>query len=155
MTHDPWNYESRPDLRGKNLTSFVWKHFKRVEENGDVIAVCFYCLQKIVMPISKSTGILRQHLKKHPDKCSSELTPRPSLTRLNKFKTEYYERTVSSIPMPVVRENKKQESISSTMIQKPVTSNKRDYNWDSFQQNVGCAAVSMFQQKKKLKMEGQ
>ena len=154
LNDDPYNYESRPDLRGRSLTSFVWKHFKRIQQEDDTIAECFYCQDKIVMPISKSTSSLRQHvMRKHMDKCSADLAP--SSTVQTKVLSANHEGSVRSIPIPsAARENKSQDQVINS---EPIISStqKRVYNWDSFQQNVGCATVSMFQQKKKLKIEVQ
>ena len=171
MFSDTWGYESRPDLAGKALSSFVWKHFKRVETRWEVIAICFYCRQEICMPPSKSTSPLRQHINKHteidPDSQDNtthvknyyamQKSQPPSIEPGSSIKSES---PIVKQEAPRIQEVPKVQKILTQPIKEvrllpSVTAPHKDrrLNFDVFEQNIGCAKVSMFQKKGTIKLE--
>ena len=161
-----WGYENRPDLAGRPLSSPVWMHFKRVGTGGGVVAICFYCKIEIESGESRSTGKLRQHIvNKHPE-VEFETDDKEAHVK------NYYAMMEGSQPPITIKSEavKNQVQIQNNevskaqKIQKPIqeirnfpTANgsrkDRRLNFDIFEQNIGCAKVSIFQKRSTVKHE--
>ena len=161
MSSGDLGYEARPDLAGKALSSQVWKHFKRSGNGVSVEAKCFYCPKTLR---SQSHEKLRLHIiNKHPQ-VDFETADKETHVK-NYFAMENSQPTILIKSDPAKKPEKKiLNEVKEQRTQQPIQEvpyfptlngpqKDRRLNFDVFEQNIGCAKVSMFEKKPSVKPE--